>query len=357
MRRTCRPILAAMVLSMSIAPAAHAAKAPTGYQAASAALQWTELQRLDRQFWPTLPQFNTGLQPGSTAQANVAVSYLYVGKDRKRQGASVDSTIVVYADARAARRGYAEARKVADAGGTTVTGPKVPAAQYRYFTRDAEGFAVRTLRWRVGRVIGRITAVDAPSHPWSSAELARLFRDVAPRAAKLSAGRLRGPDAQTRERQAEVLPAAGLAPGREIGTIALPPEAWASQDSTGHPRAALRELVGSRVFGIDQRNWLVDDHPGVTVSVVWFGFARPMEAAGFVEDFVAETGKQGLDAGDTGPTAGFRNANGFYELQFAAGAQVGDVACWAPFETKPPKACERVVRDLAEGWYAQLSAP
>jgi len=98
--------------------------------------------------------------------------------------------------------------------------------------------------------------------------------------------------------------------------------------------------------------------PDLVVEATVYEMTDAAAAEAWVTSFVQDATDAGpLDVGATGDVSAFTSYGGeFYELQFAAGAIVGDVVCFAPFGTTST-ACEEPVRAFAEQWYQELGAP
>lgn len=341
------------------APRLGQATGAPGDDPLAATLQWSDVARLvpsgGRVFWPELPQFNTGLEPGLAPLAEVVATYDYVGSDAERAGARLVSTVIVYPAVSAAASTFASLRQTSDAGGKAMSGPPVDADRWRYFRKPAGKLTEWTLRWRIGVAVGRVSAIDNSgfgARDWTATRLAALFRPVARRVQELVRGRLHAPPLPAADLR--LLPAAGLAPGPALGTAKVPAEAWAAIDSSRDPQSTLRKLTGGGVGTLLDRAYLLEGVPRTAVGVVLFRFDTPAQAATWTRDFIRLTGSKTLAPGRTGATSAFTSNGGdLYELQFAHGRYVGDVGCGAPFGTTP-SACEAATRTLAEKWYAAL---
>jgi hypothetical protein len=334
-----------------------------GEDAQAAALRWSDVKRFlpagGAILWPELPQFNTGLESGPKSIAEAVEQFDYVGPDAQRAGAQLVSTVIVHPTSVSAKTDYSLIERTSDAGGTTLSGPAVPADQWRFFEKPAGKLVERTLRWRIGAAVGRITAIDNSGYSaanWTPARLAGLFAPVASRVHALLAGRLHAvplpPSA------ARVLPPPTAAPGAVLGTALAPAEGWAAVDSSQQPQVILRQLRAGGAGTLIFRQYAVRGAPGNTVVVTVFPFHSEKAANVWAKAFPGHpTGIKlaALDPGNTGATSAFVSVNGgsYYELQFARAKISVDIGCDAPF-AKTSNTCERATRTLAEKWYAAL---
>lgn len=251
--------------------------------------------------------------------------------------------------------------------GATVDGPAV-GDEYRYFDRYRRdtGEVESTVRFRIGRVVGRVSLFAEPRYddrPPAAASTDAVHIWVEPVVAHVRAmfdGSLQVP-AVPRE-TAKRLPPAAAAPGPVLFRSVEPVEAWGLP---GDPQIQRLEQLGAGAFA--QQNYGLRGRPGAGLSVALLTFPDPGSAKTWQRDFASDVDhpdrwKQ-LEHGRTGTASTFgsrigssRDGNRFgYELQFAAGNYVGDVSCGA-FAGRSPRACESAVRKLAQTWYAHLNA-
>lgn len=359
--------LAALQLGPATGVAAGSALRPTaslqGEDALAAALRWSDVKRLipagGAVYWPELPQFNTGLEPGTKSIAEAVEQFDYIGPDAERAGAQLVSTVIVHETGAAAAADFTAIERTSDAGSTTLPGPAVPANQARFFSKKAGKLVERTLRWRIGSVVGRISAIDNTGYAavnWTPARLAKLFAPVASRVRALLGGRLHAAPLPASARR--LLPPPAAAPGPVLGTAVAPAEGWAAIDSSQQPQAILHQLNAGGANNLVVRQYGVSGAPGNTVVVTVFPFTTARAAGAWVKTFPGHP--QGiklttLDPGKTGSASAFVAVNGgsYYELQFARRRISVDIACDAPFGTTS-KVCDGATRRLAEKWYAVL---
>ena len=357
--RLVRRIAVALALLTLFAASASARVQVKGEDALSATLQWNDVKKLvsagGPSYWPELPQFNTGLA-NDGAIAEVVSSYDYVGPDAERAGAQIVSTLIVHSSTAAAKSDYASAEKFD--GGTTLSGPAVAADAARFSSKTDGRLLERTLRWRIGHALGRITLTDNAGYAaanWTPAQLAKLFAPVATRVHALLAGTLHA--APISASDSALLPTS--APGPILGTAAVPAQAWATVDSSKDPSGIYRELSSGGANTLVVRSYALNGASGNAVGITLFPFATSKAAASWVKKFPGKPPAgfkfTTLDHGNTGSDSTFISVNGgaFYELMFARGKNTIDVSCSAPFG-KTSSACEAATRSLAEKWYAAL---
>lgn len=314
-------------------------------------------------WWPLLPEINAGFEPAPepisgerfwVTQSYQQVSALASGR--------VETTLILFEGDAEAQAGFAA---MAALDGESRTAGEGPAAgdESRYFMHEASQEELDSgvlpyealLRFRIGPLVGRISVFTELGYE-QAATLASYFSAIESRAQALLAGELRAPELPATI--AALLPSDPAPPaGPVFGSAVRPPESWAVVDSSGDPEAALEQLNASGVTELGLRRYGLEGEPDLVVEVTVYQMNDAASAADWVQGFVQVAEESGaLDPGATGTTSAYTSYGGeFYELQFAAGPVVGDVACYAPFAATTA-ACEEAVRALAESWYQQLSA-
>lgn len=305
-------------------------------------------------WWPSLPEFNSAsLDPAPGKRFWVVQSYKLVDGGRLT-GPEVQAPLTLYASPAAAAKDFAAIAKTRDAPSTRISGPAV-GDESRYFTRPADGkLTETTLRFRLGSVVGRISALD--THPWRTSDLALDAAPVLARIQALLEGRLRG--ATLPNRLALLLPPPSFSDLPGVASAVVPAEAWALVDSSGKAGAVRDFLRQNGAGSLVMRSYDLLAPAGQVIEITLFPFKTPKAAETWVGGFAREAQKAGrLDPGHTGPLSAFTSYKGkFYELQFAQGRYVADISCFAPFGTTSP-ACESRVRELAGIWYLILPQP
>lgn len=337
----------------STAPAAPKPVKITDEDLLAANLQWSDVrQALPSGWWPQLPLFNSGLEPGHEEARIAITTYVWVSPNFRRVTDDEVVSSVVLLPSRAAANAYYRDAMARD-GGSTVAGPAVKADRWRYSRVERNGDVAGTLRWQIGPFVGRVT-VTTFSGP-DPDTLAKLFAFVADRVAGLRAGTFRSKPLSVAEQR--LLPASSPGLGRILGTARLPIEAWASIDTSGKPFETLGRLQAGGVKNLLLRRFVTRGVPGNVIEVVLFPFADARGARSWAQQFVngVRGGSSALDPGATGSLSAFTSSKGdLYELQFAQGRYVGDVACFTPYSQKVARACETLTRLVAERWYAAL---
>lgn len=318
----------------------------------AAGLQSSDLAKVlpsGTDWWPLLPQFNSGLEPLSKAELVVVQEFKLASRQLGTvTDDAVIGTVSLFARESGAKVDYARRLKID--GGQTLHGPRVPADQWHYSKAGEFPSVTTTLRWRVGPLVGRISGTTA-SGP-EAKTLAALFMRLRPRLAALLAGRLRARELSARD--LAMLPPASAAPAAGIGTTRVPAAAWAAIDLSEKPFEVRSFLENGGASSLLFRRYLAGT-PGNVVEVVLFPFDSTQTASDWVQQYVGGLGSSKLDPGATGDQSGFGAGGGdTYELQFAKGRFVGDVTCFGMFDAKTSTACEGTVRKLAERWYAAL---
>lgn len=338
------------VSEVATAPS-HAAIEVTPEALLAAGLQWrdvTEVLPNGADWWPSLPQFNTGIEPGSKASIAVVQEFNLVSREfQKVMDDTLVGTVLAFETESGAKADYA--RRVKSDGGRSIRGPRVRADQWR-FSKTGEFPAVTaTLRWRLGRLVGRISGTTA-SGP-DAKTLAALYERVRRRLTSVLTGRFRAPTLSAQERA--LLPPAAAAPGEELGTAKVPAAAWATVDLSEKPLDVRAFLENGGADSLLFRRYLAGA-AGNVVEVVLFPFTDAQVARNWVRGLISTLESSALDPGSTGDQSGFGVLEDNYELQFAKGRAAGDVSCYGAFEAKTSAACEGIVRKLAESWYAAL---
>lgn len=216
---------------------------------------------------------------------------------------------------------------------------------------------ITTLRFRVGRLVGRVESArgDAFDRPDTMRAMA------APLATKMRAlldGALKAKPLP--ENRAKLMPPAnaGKGSGPLLASITRPVEAWALIDGSGKPRAVKSRL---ETYGAEELGWQaygLDAGKTNVITATLFPMGNVASAEAWAKEFVSHVkGSAGaLDAGKTGTLTAFTGNGGeFYELQFAKGKNATSVTCGDPVDPKAtsPK-CEEAVRRIAEAWYTSL---
>lgn len=306
------------------------------------------------QWWPELPQFNVGIgdeAPG--LQFYVVQGYQQVGALSRSR---VESALILYEDEEAAKADFSGRLLTEnDAGGEPATGANV-GDESRYFLREGSREDTpyeTTLRFRVGRLTGRISAFHELGYEAEST-LTAWAEPVVRRSRQLLAGKLTA--RALPEAVAEAMPASPPpAIGPLMGEAAVPIESWALVDTSGDPERTRDNLSSLGADTLGFRRYALAADPSNVVETTLFTFADSDNAAEWVSGFLEmAAGLDTLDAGETGPLSAFVSYGDAYELQFAAGNLVADVFCTSPFGDISP-ACEQAARDLAESWYGSLS--
>jgi hypothetical protein len=191
---------------------------------------------------------------------------------------------------------------------------------------------------------------------WSQARIGQLAAPIDEKLQQLLAGRLRAPSLPAVSER--LLPSAAAAPGRVLGTTAIPAEAWATIVLRSSPQSVRARLVAAGNRMLPFRRYLRRNSNSDAIETTVFTFPSADAARAWFAPFGAAVRRKteaSLPTGKTGSASAFRYLFGSYELQFVAGRYVGDVFCWAPFTTGASSGCEEATRTLAENWYAQLS--
>lgn len=216
---------------------------------------------------------------------------------------------------------------------------------------------ITTLRFRVGRLVGRIESARADTYDRSD-----TMRTMAgPLASKMRAlldGTLKAKPVP--ESLAKLMPPAnaGKGAGPLLASITRPAEAFALIDGSGKPRAVRSRL---ETYGATELGWQaygLDADKTQAVTATLFPMSNVASAEAWAREFVNHVkGSAGaLDSGKTGTLSAFTSNGGeFYELQFAKGKNATSITCSNAVDPKAtsPK-CEEAVRKIAEAWYASL---
>ena len=313
--------------------------------------------------WPALPEFNVGFEP---APAPVEGERFWVTQSYEQVGAlaagRVETTLILFEGTAEAEAGFAAMAATDQDGRTVVDGPAV-GDDSRYYTREAadEGLDAGAqryetlLRFRTGPLVGRISVFTELGYE-GVATLADYFAPVERRAKALLAGSLRAADLP--RPILALLPSAPEPPvGPVFGSAVTPAESWALGDTGGAPEAVLERLHALGVTELALRRYGLQGQPDLVLEVTVYRMDDAAGAAEWVQEFVRLAEEEGtLDPGATGSVSAYTSYAGeFYELQFAKGRIVGDVACFAPFAATTA-ACEEPLRALAERWYQELPA-
>jgi hypothetical protein len=316
-------------------------------------------------WWPAFPEYNIGFDPAPT---EIAGERFWVAQNYQRVDESanelVQTTLILFDSESAAEEGLVAIANANDQDSTTVAGPAV-GDESRYFTREtaddtdpaAPPTLETTLRFRIGPVVGRVGVFSDQGYA-EPETIASYVERIEGKVHAFLAGRLEGE--LLPEWMSELMPSPAAAEkaavGPVFGSAVRPPDSWALIDSTGDPVAVRERLQALGATELGLRRYGLEADPDLVVEVVLFQMTDEEAAASWAQDFLAQvTTETALNAGETGTVSGFTSYDGsFYELQFAKGRFIGDVACFAPFgETS--QACEEPVRTLAEQWYAELA--
>ena len=305
-------------------------------------------------WWPSLPEFNSAsLDPAPGKRFWVAQNYQLVDGGRL-EGPNVQAPLTLYVSPAAAARDFAGSWKTRDASGKRISGPAV-GDESRYFTRPADGkLTETTLRFRVGSVVGRISALD--THPWPTSDLALDAAPVLARIQALLEGRLRG--ATLPNRLALLLPPPSFSDLPGVASAVVPAEAWAVVDTSGKVEAVRDFLRSNGAGSLALRRYDLLAPAGQVIETTLFPFDTPRAAETWQRGFARQAQTAGLlDPGNTGLLSAFSSfKGGIYELQFAQGRYVADISCFAPFSKKASPACESRVRTLSNIWRMILLA-
>ncbi len=312
-------------------------------------------------WWPRLPEFDVppyrgeGLPlPGQ--RFTVTQSYA----DIDAPGAGLELALTLFTDPTAASEAFAALADISDVGGVPGVAPAV-GEEARAFTRTLSDNGVpvdeATIRFRVGPVVARVSwfAVSGlePEDPAPEA-INGLAATVADRLGALFAGGLGG--SALAPELAALLPPAVPGIGPVLAQVAIPPEAWATMDTTNDPETITSLLRNGGVRQLAfQRLALAADADQV-VEVILFPFADASSSWSFLTGYliaIAADPTSRLDPGATGDASGFAFHDDNYELQFVAGPYLADVSCLAPFGEVSP-VCEDAVRQLGSAWFAML---
>lgn len=312
-------------------------------------------------WWPYFPEFDVGFSPYMDRSSDPSV-LIFVAQgleridiDASSTSRQIQSAMVLFEDEAAAGRGLARLIEVNDAATIAADGPSV-GDESAYRTREEYDRSLTypdtaTLRFRVGPVVARISVRGAGLE--ESATLARYAGPVVERIGAMLEGSLRAEPLPVEF--AQLMPPASEAVGSILGAAVVPAESWAVVDNSGSPDFVADKLhtLGADSLGFGRASLAAD--PSHVLEATIFPFSDATSASTWVEGFLSSVGSTGLDAGATGTQSAYTSYDGnFYELQFAAGAYVADVSCFAPYgETSA--ACEGPVRQLAEAWFAALS--
>ncbi len=303
-------------------------------------------------WWPELPQFNPGdFDTSAPGLRFWTVQSYHLVKRGKALDSRLDTTVSLYRSPALASATFAALRRTgADSSAKLIPGPRL-GDEVRYFTRKKNDLVETTVRFRVGPVSGRISALDV--RLWKTEDLARYAAPVLARVESLLAGDL----------EAAALPAATarlLPPPSSsrsiVASATIPAEAWAVIDTSGKPLRVRDFLRGNGAGTLGFRRYRLAASPDHVAEVTLFAFTSSRAAEKWVRSFVHDLPKRRLDPGATGALSGFADmGDGFYELQFTRGRFAGDVSCFAPFG-KTTQACVSSARQLAEAWYRLLPA-
>lgn len=216
---------------------------------------------------------------------------------------------------------------------------------------------VATLRFRIGRLVGRIESARADRYDRSET-MRTMAVPLASRMRSLLDGTLKAkplPDSL-----AKLLPPAnaGKGAGPLMATVSRPAEAWALIDGSGKPRAVKSRLEAYGATGLGWQAYGLDADKTNVITVTLFPMSNVASAEAWAKEFISHVkGSAGaLDAGKAGTLTAFTGNGGeFYELQFAKGKNATSITCTNVVDPKAtsPK-CEAAVRKIAEAWYASL---
>lgn len=359
-------------------PAANVASI-TPEQLLATALSPSDLQGLfpsDQPWWSGFPGLNVPplrLQGGQGPGVRFYVTQEYTRLDQPN--AVLEQSVAIENDSASAAADFASLLNTTDAGGTIAPGPALGDAQ-RYYTRmDSDPARAglpdvtneSTVRVQVGPVIARLSLIESSGFETPDA----LARDAAPLVAKITkllAGQLSAPAIDAGLLAA--LPPAVDGVGPVLGTAVLPPEAWVVADlddpnSTDPVAEAKKDDATLRAGGVTQlvvRSYVLAAALDNTIDVTLFPFKDATSAASLVGEYAGQVTSNPswsqLDAGQTGSASVFALLDGgYYDLEFANGSYAADISCSAPFDsTLLSPSCETAVRQVAEAWYASLSA-
>ncbi len=310
-------------------------------------------------WWPSFPEFNTGLLPSKPGERLFVVqNFKRVGPD---SGGEIENALILF-DSDASARHALKELAADDAGNSRkLDGPPLgdESCYFSRFESDNMTPYSTTVRFRVGAVLVRLTLLREMAAD-STDRLARYAAPIVDRAGALLKGEL----------HATPIPAEISAhmprtvPGMELlGATVIPVDAWALNDTANDPlkiRGMLQGL-GGREMGFAR--YRLQNDPAQVVELTLFTFPHVKSATRWVREFIDDDNAGArLDAGRTGVLSAFVNRTvppegggyeNMYELQFAKGTFVGDVSCYAPY-AKTSSVCEEAVRELAESWFGEL---
>jgi hypothetical protein len=340
--------LAVLALAVGAGPVAQAAKAPlTAESLLAAGVPWTTVRQVAGPgWWPGVPQFESPplfRRPLPKRPLTVASQwYVLPGADT-----AIQTTLLAFA-------GTAEpgvCPLLAEPDGVPVD-TQVPAVGVNHvFWVPGEASAPLTIFcFERGPVAVEIKVLGAN---WRAGRLGRLALPVDASLKALLAGKLAAPVIAAAA--LAQLPGSAAAPGRVLGTAAIPAEAWASNADDPTPQQLLGRLKRGGAMLLARRYLLADATNVIDVTV--FSFASDAAATGWFDTLSAasETAATDLPTAGMGTHALFRQLDEYDVLDFVAGHVVADATCYAPYGEQPPGACTAALNRLGGRWYAQLS--
>jgi hypothetical protein len=311
-------------------------------------------------WWQKFPEFYAGVNPLPGEEFYVVQTFTTLKGEKTLQNA-----VTCFKDISSAKNGLAELIQDDLKGGTALDGPRL--GDESYYTRrntniymyrkEDEPTDVLTLRFRVGRVVARVSAISLEGRETVD-NLAAFSAAIPGRIGRVLSGELKAE--QLPSGFARVMPpyAAGNAVGPLTGCATVPVEAWSIIDGSGDPVEVKSRLEKGGVNHLVFSNYNIKAAPGNIVDTTLFVFKDAASASDWVQSFIGDKSEsKKLDPGKTGKISAFRlfDDGSYYELQFASGRYACQVSGYAPF-CETSALCESPVRQLAEMWYAQLSA-
>jgi len=305
-----------------------------------------------QRWWPGFPRLN--IRPpigGPGCEAYAGLAYQKINDPAKNQ---INVGLGLYCDAASAAAGMFALTNTLEKGATACAGPAV-GEQSRYFTRvTSEKLCETALRFRVGRVVGRVAA-QAQDRYEDPEKLARYAQPLVEKTRAVLDGKLHA--APFPKDVAQRMPSKSVCArvGPLLGSALIPSETLALVDLSGQPLEVRDRLQRLGITQLGFRRYGVENLPGHVIEATLFTFPDARAAAAWAENFRKQAGEQGaLKPGRLGAAAAYmRNADGSFYLKFARERHVADLLCYAPFAKTEP-AAEALVRQFAERWYAEL---